>query len=61
MLGIGEVKADRKTSFFEKKEAKKLRSSVPVPLKPPVAQINKSFLLLFYKKEVLPSVDWLSL
>jgi hypothetical protein len=61
MLDIGEVKADRKTSFFEKKEAKKLRSSVPVTLKPPVAQINKSFLLLFYKKEVLLSVDWLAL
>jgi hypothetical protein len=41
------------TSFFVKKEAKKLLFDWPVPVKPAVAQIKKSFLLLFYKKEVL--------
>jgi hypothetical protein len=40
-----------KTSFFEKKETKKLHLSEPVPGKPPVPQMNKSFLLLFSKKE----------
>jgi hypothetical protein len=56
MPGIGEVKAGRQTSFFEKKEAKKLHSSGPVPFQQPIPQITKSFLLLFYKKEVFPSL-----
>jgi len=46
-----------KTSFCEKKEAKKLCSLWTAPLKPPVPQIKKSFLLLFYKKEALPSLQ----
>jgi hypothetical protein len=40
------------TSFFVKKEAKKLLFPWSVPVKPPMTQTNKSFLLLFYKKEV---------
>jgi hypothetical protein len=40
-----------KTSFFEKKEAKKLHFPELVPAKPPVPQMNESFLLLFSKKE----------
>ncbi|MEE3501014.1 hypothetical protein [Acidiphilium acidophilum] len=44
----------RKASFFGKKEAKKLCSRVPVPFETPIAQIDRSFLLLFSKKEALP-------
>jgi hypothetical protein len=47
---------EERTSFFEKKEAKKLLLVWSMPLEPPVPQIYKSFLLLFYKKEVLASL-----
>jgi len=52
---FGQAKGS-KASFFEKKEAKKLCSSGPVPTQPPETQINESFLLLFSKKEALPSL-----
>ncbi|MDX5931817.1 hypothetical protein SIL87_13695 [Acidiphilium acidophilum] len=39
------------TSFFGKKEVKKLPLIWSSQVKPPVTQMNKSFLLLFYKKE----------
>ncbi|MEE3502207.1 hypothetical protein [Acidiphilium acidophilum] len=39
------------TSFSVKKEAKKLLFAGFPPLKTPVTQIEKSFLLLFFKKE----------
>jgi len=42
-----------RTSFFEKKEAKKLLLNWTSVVSAPVAQIRKSFLLLFFKKEVL--------
>ncbi|MDD2861479.1 MAG: hypothetical protein PHI71_10495 [Acidiphilium sp.] len=41
------------TSFFVKKEAKKLLFAGLSHLKTPVTQIKKSFLLLFVKKEAL--------
>ncbi|MDD2861742.1 MAG: hypothetical protein PHI71_11840 [Acidiphilium sp.] len=44
----------RQASFFGKKETKKLCSRVPVPFETPIAQIGKSFLFLFSKKEALP-------
>jgi hypothetical protein len=47
---------EESTSFFEKKEAKKLLLVWSMPVKPPMPQIAKSFLLLFYKKEALPSL-----
>jgi hypothetical protein len=43
-------------SFFVKKEAKKLSFIWCKPVKRPIPQIKKSFLLLFYKKEVLASL-----
>jgi hypothetical protein len=43
-----------RTSFL-KKRSKKLLLTWTVLVATPVAQINKSFLLLFFKKEVLPS------
>jgi hypothetical protein len=44
-------------SFFVKKEAKKLSLIWCKPLKRPSPQTNKSFLLLFYKKEALASLN----
>ncbi len=52
MTGWGEGRS----SFFVKKEAKKLLFAGAVLLEAPVHQIKESFLLLFYKKEVLPSL-----
>jgi hypothetical protein len=43
------------SSFCEQKEAKKLHSFGP-GASTPRAQKNKSFLLLFFKKEDLPSL-----
>jgi hypothetical protein len=44
-----------KAALF-KKSAQKFLSLVPLPLSQPAAQLNKSFLLLFFKKEAfLPS------
>ncbi|WP_286704986.1 MULTISPECIES: hypothetical protein [Acidiphilium] len=45
---------EARTSFFEKKEAKKLFDAGPVTVQAPMPQIKKSFLLLFFKKEALP-------
>jgi hypothetical protein len=44
-------------SFFIKKEAKKFLDAGPWALSatPPMAEINKSFLVLFFKKELLPA------
>jgi len=39
-----------RTSFFEKKEAKKLLLIETVLVEPPVAQTNKSFLVTFFQK-----------
>jgi hypothetical protein len=41
--------------FVNKKEAKKTSLIWVCDVSMPVAQIRKSFLLLFYKKEALPS------
>jgi hypothetical protein len=51
-------KGEGRGSFFAKKEPKKLLLIWTEVFSPPVAQINKSFLLpqagrLFFKKEVL--------
>jgi hypothetical protein len=42
-----------RTSFFAKKEAKKLLLILASVVSGPVVQTNKSFLRLFFKKEVL--------
>jgi hypothetical protein len=42
-------------SFFEKKEAKKLLLLGALAGRLPQPSVNKSFLLLFFKKEALPS------
>jgi hypothetical protein len=46
---------EESTSFFEKKEAKKLLLIRAIGVMPttPQAEIPRSFLLLFFKKEVL--------
>ncbi|HQT84573.1 MULTISPECIES: hypothetical protein [Acidiphilium] len=54
MTGWGEGRS----SFFVKKEAKKLLFAGAAAAKTPVHRINESFLLLFYKKEVLPSLSF---
>jgi hypothetical protein len=43
------------TSFFEKKEAKKLLLNWASGRETSTVQFSKSFLLLFFKKEGLPS------
>jgi hypothetical protein len=51
------VKSEARPSFFEKKEVKKLlllRALAPALPLPP---ISKSFLVLFFKKEPLPSLS----
>jgi len=55
MLGIKES-----TSFCEQKEAKKLSYSRPGALAAlqPVAQSKRNFLVLFFKKELLPALDF---
>jgi len=47
-------KEESKDFFFEKKKQKTFGLETTL-VKPPVAQINRSFLLLCFKKEVLPS------
>jgi len=49
------MKKEEARPSFLKKRSKKLLVTYTTPLKPPPAQINKSFLLLFFKKEVLAS------
>jgi hypothetical protein len=49
-------KGEGRSSFFAKKEPKKLLLIYTALVPRPVAQINKSFLLLFFKKEVLASL-----
>jgi hypothetical protein len=50
------MREESKTFFFEKKKQKTF-APLRVVLKPPVAKINKVFLLLFFqkKKSFLPS------
>jgi hypothetical protein len=43
----------RESSAFKKKRAKKRLLCWVLLVKPPLAQVNKSFLLLFFKKEAL--------
>jgi len=50
-------KVEGRSSFFAKKEPKKLLLILTELVSPPLAQINKSFLLLFFKKEVLAFFD----
>jgi hypothetical protein len=48
-----------RTSFFEKKEAKKLLVLETVSVKSPVSQYSKSFLVTFFQKSnffLLPSL-----
>jgi hypothetical protein len=55
MTGSVVLRGRKRLLFCEQKRSKKkLRPSGPVPLKTPVPQIQKSFLLLFFKKEGLP-------
>jgi hypothetical protein len=49
------LKKQASTSFCEQKEAKKLHFFETTQVKPPRAKRSKSFLLLFFKKEVLAS------
>jgi hypothetical protein len=50
------LKKQASTSFCEQKEAKKLHFFETTQVKPPRANRSKSFLLLFFKKEVLASL-----
>jgi len=52
MRGAYRVKEGRKRFFFEKKNQKTFESSAE-PLRKGRSQMCKSFLLLFFKKEVL--------
>jgi hypothetical protein len=54
--GRGKEKARKESSFCEQKEAKKLYSfgTIVKPSGFARGQMNKSFLLLFFKKEGLP-------
>ncbi|MCW8308099.1 hypothetical protein AruPA_13720 [Acidiphilium sp. PA] len=56
MTGRGEGRS----SFFVKKEAKKLLFAGASAAKTPVHQITESFLLLFYKKEVLSLLSFIA-
>jgi len=47
--------SEESSFFVNKREAKKLRPSGPVHVKTARAPTQESFLLLFFKKEALPS------
>jgi hypothetical protein len=49
------TRQEGRTSFFEKKEAKKLLLLGALARPSPQPAISKSFLLLFFKKEALSS------